>query len=183
MTQDLIHRARQVATASAVGVCVFLLAFWVLIRLAPMTGHELITITGGSMEPAIPIGSMVAISPVEPATIAVGDIVTVRAGNGVLVTHRVARILDDTSGRRFELRGDANTGPDASLVRAPALVGRVVLAIPVLGSLRSVLADPAGLAAAAVLVASLFAAELALGALEPRARASRTDAVSEGSTP
>lgn len=72
-------------------------------------------VTSGSMEPAIPVGSVCLVdTSVKYGEIQPGDVIAFRRGNG-LVTHRVVAVTADG----LETKGDANersdgitTGPD-----------------------------------------------------------------------
>ena len=88
--------------------------------------------------------------------IRLGDVVTVRADNGVLVTHRVVRMADLPAGLHLELKGDANETPDPVLVDASRVVGRVDYVVPGAGYLLSMLTTWTGVLA----VVALFAAAL-----------------------
>lgn len=73
-------------------------------------------VTSGSMEPSFGAGDLLISRPVGAADLSVGDVVTVRASDGYLVTHRVQEIADgaDASSRAVILKGDANATPDPS---------------------------------------------------------------------
>jgi len=154
--------------ALALGLLVVIVVVGLGMRAAPLLGRELFTITGGSMEPTIPIGSMVVVEPVDPDVVAVGDVITIRADNGVVVTHRVAAVTDGPSGRTFQLKGDANATADGAAVPAHEIVGRVAVSVPWLGSVRSALAEPAGLTVAIGVIFLLVAADALLGRLAAR---------------
>ena len=106
---------------------------------------DLVVVAGSSMEPAMPVGSLVHPDSVAGTAVRVSDVVTVRADNGVLITHRVVRIADLPTGLHFELQGDRNSSPDPLLVPADALVGRVDWVVPVAGFVVATLATPTGL--------------------------------------
>ena len=127
-------------------------------HLAPLTGHDIYVIRGGSMKPAIPLGALVIDAPVAAADIHVGDVLTVRLHDAVVVTHRVNRVVDLPSGLHLELKGDANAAPDPALVPAAHTVGKVVLSIPLAGYLLAMLSQPAGLVSALSFLTSLFLA-------------------------
>lgn len=94
------------------------------------------TVLSGSMEPALPIGSVVAIKPVEATDISVGDIIAYNSGE-TLITHRVLEITNERDDSLFVTKGDANEEADTSLVSASSLVGKVVFDVPYLGYLAS----------------------------------------------
>ena len=152
---------RSLATVARVTERV-LSALW-LVALAAVVGlavwshlTTLVVVAGGSMEPAIPTGSLIQPRPVDPEEISVGDVVIVRADNGVLVTHRVVRTADLPAGRHLELRGDANDSPDPVLVSADRVVGRVDYVVPAAGYVLTMLTTWTGILA----VIALFAAAL-----------------------
>jgi signal peptidase len=105
------------------------------VSVGPTLGHQPIVIRGGSMSPAIPLGALIDVVPVDPHELAVGDVVTIKADNGVLITHRIVRIQQATDGLFFEVKGDANATPDPAAVPASAIVGRVDFSAPYLGYL------------------------------------------------
>jgi len=157
---------------------VWLAAMLVLIGLATWSRMaDLVIVGGASMEPSLAVGSLVNPQPVAPSEIRPGDVVTVRADNGVLVTHRVVRIADLPTGRHFELRGDANPSPDPILVSAGAVIGRVDGALPAVGFVLAMMATPTGLISlATLLLAGLIAVWLIeeLESMLPERRAERT---------
>jgi signal peptidase I len=167
---------RSMGTAARVAERV-LSALW-LVALAAVVGlaawshlTTLVVVAGGSMEPAIPRGSLIEPHPVDPRQIVVGDVVTVRADNGVLVTHRVVRTADLPAGRHLELQGDANDSPDPVLVAASRVAGRVDSSVPWVGYLLTMLTTWTGVLA----IVALFAAALiGLSMLEDAAIASET---------
>lgn len=105
-------------------------------------GVKPMTVLGGSMEPAIRVGSLTLIGRVDPSRITEGDIVTfsdtpeARVGSldsDTVTTHRVMKIESGPEGLAFQTKGDANEDPDAWSVPASSIVGRPVLTIPYLG--------------------------------------------------
>jgi signal peptidase I len=135
-----------IRTARRLSSVIWLVALGVVIGLAAWSHLDgLVIVAGSSMEPALPAGSLIRPAGVSPSAIVAGDVVTARADNGVLVTHRVVRLADLPGGRYLELRGDANPQPDPVLVPADAVVGRVDLVVPLAGYLLAMLATPMGL--------------------------------------
>ena len=98
-----------------------------------IAGCKIYIVMSGSMEPAIKVGSMVAVRPLEPEEVQPGDIITFRSERGSTVaTHRVSRV-DTENGLLFYTKGDANDIEDPSPVDPRNLVGKVVLTVPHLG--------------------------------------------------
>ena len=85
-------------------------------------------VLSGSMEPALSPGDVVIVDASGP--VGVGDVITYRtAGDSVPTTHRVVGVVDG----RYETKGDANENGDAGTVPPEAIIGRVVLTIPLVG--------------------------------------------------
>ena len=74
------------------------LAFALVIALAVVSfvprafGYTPFAVLSGSMEPELPVGSMVFVRQVEPTDIAVGDNATFYRSDGAVVTHQVYQI-------------------------------------------------------------------------------------------
>lgn len=94
-------------------------------------GWELKAVLTPSMEPELPVGSLLIIKPVEFEEINIGDDVTVvRDSSLTLVTHRV--IEKDENSRQITTQGIANDSPDSPSDYAN-VVGKVIYHIPLVG--------------------------------------------------
>ncbi|SFA55783.1 signal peptidase I [Rhodococcoides kroppenstedtii] len=109
----------------------------------------------GSMEPAIPTGSLAVARDVPASEVAEGDVVSVLRTDGSRITHRVERV-DSVHGdtATLILRGDANDAPDADPY-VVADIDRVVGHVPVLGYAASWLATPVAWVVGALLAVGL----------------------------
>jgi signal peptidase I len=167
MIQSLCRPARR--AVGVVGFALFLVlgGFSLFTHIAPLTGHDLFIVGGGSMEPSIPIGSLVILTKTDVMAIAVGDVVTIRGDNGVVVTHRVNRVIDSSDGRFFETKGDANQTPDGGLVPARAIVGAAAQSVPFAGYAHEFLSNPPGMIAALSVLGVVFLLYMLLEVLEP----------------
>lgn len=127
--------------------------------LAPALGGRAMVIGGGSMEPAIDRGALVLALPAGAEGYAVGDVVTIHQGAATPYTHRITRLTEHAGEPYIETKGDANAHPDAVIVPTAAIIGRVVMQIPLLGYLSLLLGTAAGLAGfLAIGAAGLFIA-------------------------
>ncbi|HBS92913.1 MAG TPA: signal peptidase I, partial [Firmicutes bacterium] len=97
-------------------------------------GYRLYAVLSGSMNPAFDTGSLVAVKPVDPATLQAGDIITFGSSGGKIVSHRIVGI-EAEDGLSFVTKGDANNVADSGTVPASRVIGVVGLAIPFLGRL------------------------------------------------
>lgn len=123
-----------------------------------LMGDHIYAVQSGSMQPAYPAGSIVAVQPVAPSAVAVGDVITFTLeGLDTPVTHRVIEV--DAESRTFLTKGDNNQNADFVPVFFSNLEGRVRFGIPYIGSLIALLHMPSG---ALVLAWVLFLVALLL---------------------
>jgi signal peptidase len=83
-----------------------------------------LVVLGGSMEPAIPIGSIVLVRRAEAADVQVGDVITFTTPSEASVTEGRAQ---------FWTRGDANEDDDPWPVTQDLLLGKVAVHVPYIG--------------------------------------------------
>ncbi len=109
-------------------------------------GYGVMRTLTGSMEPAIPVHSLVVVQEVDPSQLQVGDVITFRATDGALEgalnTHRITQIDTGSGLPVFHTKGDANAVEDADTVVASNVVGRVVFVSAGLGVVVSLLTNP-----------------------------------------
>jgi signal peptidase I len=150
-----ISGAGRILTDSVAALALFGVAF---LFVAPVVLHSTPEIVvSGSMEPAIPVGSVVFVSAVPADLIGIGDIVAFHPQDQpVLITHRVVGVSRDGPVLGFRTQGDANNTPDDGLVAPSAVAGRVWLVIPFLGYLADFVHRPEGLILLLALPAGLL---------------------------
>jgi signal peptidase len=165
---------RRIVDIGLVALILVVLAGVVLGKGAPLLGRQSIIIGGGSMEPALGLGSAIVVAPVAAGDLAVGDIVSLQVGpDRTMYTHRIVAVVDRPDGRWIRTKGDANATPDPSLVPATAVVGRVELVVPLFGYLLALLSLPVGIMFVIGLAATLLAVAWLLESLEPEPRPTR----------
>lgn len=93
-------------------------------------GYSLFRVVTGSMEPTIPVGSLLVCQQTDIGSIAEGDVVcfqSVDTGRfGKVITHRVADVIEQNGETALVTKGDANPVTDGTVVTARNLLGRVV---------------------------------------------------------
>lgn len=149
-------------------------------NLGPNLGFEVFAIRGGSMTPTIPVGSAVVAARTTPESLRVGDVITIRADNGVVFTHRIVEIDTSEADHWLRTKGDANTTADAAPIPEASVVGKVVVALPLVGYLIGMMASPAGMVSFLAFVAALMVAiwgleEAEAAAADHRRPAGRSD--------
>lgn len=113
----------------------FLMLLSVVAAAVPLTvpqyfGYQIYDVVSGSMEPEIPVGSVIYVKAKNPEEIYKGDIIAFMSGDSVVV-HRV--VVNKVVEGVFTTKGDANEAEDIHEVSYQNLVGVVEKHIPVLG--------------------------------------------------
>jgi len=169
---------RRIVDIALIALVVTVLAGLTLGKLVPLTGRQTIVIGGGSMSPTIPLGSAVVVAAVAPTELTAGDVVSLRiADQNATFTHRIVTVVDRADGVWIRTQGDANPEPDPTLVPASAVIGRVQLALPLMGYLIILLGQPIGVLFAIGLAGTLLAIAWLLESLEPAPIAARRSAL------
>lgn len=93
-------------------------------------------VMSGSMEPAVGTGDVIFVREVPPEDVERGDVITFRERSGsstMYTTHRVVEVTQRDGELHFRTKGDANDDPDAELVAAGEVVGRMAFRVPYVG--------------------------------------------------
>jgi len=103
-----------------------------------IAGFSVMTVLTRSMQDVLPQNSLIVTKRVDPSSIQVGDDITYLMSNNSTVTHRVVKIHQNYAGTRqpgFETQGTMNERPDAEIVGAANVVGRVIFSNLTLGKI------------------------------------------------
>ena len=122
------------AFCNIVGILILLsvIVTFIPVTVPRLMGYQIYNIVSGSMEPAIPVGSLVYAELVQPAEVQEGEIIVFYSG-GSAVTHRVVqnRLVEG----EFVTKGDANQVCDSVPLSLDAIEGKVRFHIPSIGYL------------------------------------------------
>lgn len=121
----------------------------------------------GSMAPSIDTGALAISRTVKAADLKVGDIVTVKTGTGIRVTHRIQNLALSGNHASLILKGDANNVVDDHSYEISS-ADRVLFAVPKAGYVVSWLSGPVG-----IFAGGLLAGLLVLTAFGPGTRNQR----------
>lgn len=128
-----------------------------------LLGIQSYTVLTGSMEPSIPVGSLIYAKYTEPQTLAEGDVIVFNDSNASIpVTHRV--VENNTQEGQLITKGDANAQEDFAPISYYDVLGKVLLHIPVLGRFLA----PLGTLTGKIGMLAIIAAGLLLSALGRR---------------
>lgn len=128
------------------GILLAVLAVIAALLIVPgLIGYESMAVISGSMEPGIPVGSIVYAKEADPDTLEVGDVITYQINEDTRVTHRIESVDRET--QTFVTKGDANAQADNSPVSYSNVVGRVDFHVPYLGYISIYAKTPVGIGA------------------------------------
>lgn len=116
-----------------------------LVSLLPITGNlEIKIVKSGSMEPTIPVGSVIVMVP--HASYAVGDVVVFGQDTPTQIptTHRIIAERVEGGTTLYTTKGDANEEQDPREVAAGAVLGKVVFTVPFAGYILDFARQPVG---------------------------------------
>lgn len=130
-----------------IAVIALLLIAFIALKAA---GFQFFVVMSGSMEPVLPVGSVVLVEPTPYNEIQVGDDISFVVGEEkVTVTHRV--VEKDESANTLTTKGVANNVSDDP-IPASAVIGKVIFDIPFIGRLLYFLSSLQGKIVAGIVV-------------------------------
>ena len=156
------------AACSALGTALLILLIVICLPLTvPKAFHyHVYTVISGSMEPAIPVGSLVYVQPGAPEDAETDDVIAFHSSmdTGAIITHRV--IKNDIVTGQIHTKGDANEKEDLYPVGYDYYMGKVVYSVPVLGRVLAFFVTFHGKIAAGSLIGLAILLQIIGGMLE-----------------
>ena len=138
-------RAANIVSNVVIAVLLLLVVAFAGVRLAGLTPYAVLS---GSMEPLYPVGSLIYVREVDPATIQPGDSVTFEKGDGVVATHQAYEV--DADAQEIRTQGIANINSDGSVMKDAepvsfsSVIGVPVACVPLLGYVNAFVTSTAG---------------------------------------
>ncbi|MBQ7437403.1 MAG: signal peptidase I [Oscillospiraceae bacterium] len=96
-----------------------------------LLGYEIYNVTSGSMEPELPVGSVIYVEHVKPESIKEGEIIAFYSGGSVITHRAVENYLFEG---KISTKGDANPRVDFNDVPYADVIGVVKYHFPYLGN-------------------------------------------------
>ena len=134
-------------------VLVLLILVCVPLTIPRMIGYNIYTVVSGSMEPAIPVGSLVYINNMAPEDVQENEVIAFYGATdgSSIITHRV--VTNSTVMGEFITKGDANEEKDMNPIPYSHFIGKVVLTVPKVGGIAQTFTSTTGKIAAACMIA------------------------------
>ena len=133
-------------------ILIFVILLCIPFTIPKIMGGQIYTVISGSMEPEIPVGSLVYVEGIAPEDVKENDVIAFYGGRdaNAIITHRVVenRIIMG----EFITKGDANQTNDMNPVQYENLLGRVEWSVPEVGVIAQILTGIEGKIAAGSLI-------------------------------
>ena len=171
MSRETRKKKNPIATlCSVIGtvLLIIVVAACIPLTLPKAMGYQLYTVVSGSMEPAIPVGSLVYIKYVEPKEIIEGDVIAFYGSDaeGSIITHRV--VSNSAAMGEFITKGDANEENDMNPVTYNQYMGKMVRSIPKIGGIVQTITGGSGKAAVGCVIGLAIVLEIIAAVLNRR---------------
>ena len=138
----------------AIGIILMVLTIAACLSLVipKIAGYDTYIVVSGSMEPNIPVGSIVFSKEIDPADLQKGDVIVfIDPARGTTpITHRV--VSNDTAEGTIVTKGDANEREDANPAAYDNIVGKVCFHVPRMGFVAAMLTSTLGKIVACLLL-------------------------------
>lgn len=139
----ILRLVRTLVYAAASVLVLAQLALGALMLVLQHTDHQVVLVTGGSMEPEYGVGDVVVLDATERPR-RVGDIVTYGTSLDNLTTHRIIELVTVDGEQYMRTQGDANEFPDPDSMPVASIVGTPVLDVPRAGLVVHFMLSPVG---------------------------------------
>ena len=118
-----------------------------------IAGYDAYVVVSGSMEPNIPVGSIVFAKECDPATLSTGDVIVFvdPSRSQTPITHRV--VTNNTKKATLTTKGDANESEDKNPILYENVKGKVDAHIPRIGFVAATLTSALGKLVAVLMLA------------------------------
>ena len=119
--------------AAGISLMILVVAACLSLIIPRLAGYEGYVVVSGSMEPTIPVGSLIYSKKIDPEALRVGDVIVFidEARGTTPITHRV--VTNDTANGTITTKGDANENVDINPVTYDSVVGKVAAHVPRIG--------------------------------------------------
>lgn len=148
------RKSKRIRICSILGtsLIVIVIILCSLLVLPGAFGYHMYNVISGSMEPAIPVGSLIYVHSGNPEEIVEGDIIAFygAAEDSGIITHRVVK--NNIVSGSFRTKGDANDGEDPMPAAYENYIGKVITSIPYMGKVLTIMTSLYGKIAAACAV-------------------------------
>ena len=159
--QRVVRIAGRFLSTVGIILMVIVVAACLCLVIPKIAGYESYVVVSGSMEPAIPVGSIVYSEETDPALLSTGDVIVFRDATrgSTPITHRV--VSNDPVTGIVITKGDANVNEDANPITYDNILGKVKAHLPRIGFTVAMFSTTLGkLVAALIMLESWLLTEI-----------------------
>lgn len=133
-------------------ILIFLILLCIPFTIPKILGGQIYTVISGSMEPEIPVGSLVYVEGMQPEDVREKEVIAFYGGRDstAIITHRV--VENRVVMGEFITKGDANADNDLNPVPYEEFIGHVKWSVPKIGGVAQALSSKEGKVAAAGMI-------------------------------
>ena len=128
------------------GIIIFYKSYTEPNKIPSVFGWKPFIVLSGSMEDTIMPGDLILTKEIDASELKEGDVISFRANEYAVVTHRIINIVDDKGERKYYTKGDNNDTADSEPVYNNQIEGIYRYRIPELGKIALYLQKPIGIA-------------------------------------
>lgn len=161
---------KKLLNGTGVALLLLLIALVLPLTLPKLFGYRLYSVLTPSMEPTIPVNSVIYAKRVDPESLEAGDVIVflISGGMETVETHRITAV--DRVRKTFVTKGDANLSEDRNEVLYSSVTGKVVCHIPYYGALAMWLHSIRGIAVCTVLFSAVLLMFVTADRIKPRGK-------------
>ena len=115
-------------------------------EIADFFGYTPFIVASGSMEPVLKVQDVIVTQKVDENQLKIGDIIAYYdAEDNIVITHRIAGIVQDGTQKVYQMKGDNNVSIDTTIVTKDNIQGKYAFTIPFIGKIATFVGTPLGL--------------------------------------
>jgi len=130
MIKTISYISQMLLKAVIFGILPFFFFILITSRTPVIGGIQSFTVLSGSMEPTVPVGSIIFTQ--KFPSYRINDVIAFKRNN-IVVTHRIVDIEDKNNILYYKTKGDANNTVDTDLVSNFDILGKSFYYVPYLG--------------------------------------------------
>lgn len=142
--EEVKNMIKKVCNVLSTMILIMLICIVGILFVPRLLGMDTLAVISGSMEPNIPVGSLIIIDETSFESLKVGDVITYKMSDSTVITHRIKQI--DTENKSVITKGDANEVEDGAPVSSDRIIGKLKFSIPLIGYLTIYMQTPLGIA-------------------------------------
>lgn len=146
------NKAGIILSVIGIVLIVIVIALCSLMVLPKVLGYQTYHVLSGSMEPEMPVGSLIYVQKGSPEEVKEDDVIAFYGSleDSGIITHRVTE--NNVVSGTFQTKGDANEKEDPLPIPYDSYIGKVTLTVPRMGKVLTIMTSTYGKIAAVCVI-------------------------------